>query len=197
MKSRGKVYSTCIPSVILYGSECWAVTTVDAQRLQRNERAMIHWICKVKISAQKMKFSIKDLFSKCDQIRRKQQIWSHLLKKSLKGKLHFLCSGNKISSDILLNKLCLKNINIMLRTNRLRWVGHVCRSEGFIKKCTQHGVAGKQERDRPGKICRQCVICDLKSLKLSKYLTSNLNAWREALRNGEKPNPQEMWNRVG
>ena len=34
----------------------------------------------------KMKFSIKDFFSKCDQIRRKlrkQRIWSHLLKKSL------------------------------------------------------------------------------------------------------------------
>ena len=31
----------------------------------------------------KMKFSIKDFFSKCDQIRRKLRIWSHLLKKSL------------------------------------------------------------------------------------------------------------------
>ena len=33
--------------------------------------------------AQKMKFSIKDLSSKCDQIRRKLRIWSHLLKKPL------------------------------------------------------------------------------------------------------------------
>ena len=30
-----------------------------------------------------MKFSIKDLFSKYDQIRWKLQIWSQLLKKSL------------------------------------------------------------------------------------------------------------------
>ena len=38
---------------------------------------------KVKIStAQKMKFSIKDFFSKCDEIQRKLRIWSHLLKKS-------------------------------------------------------------------------------------------------------------------
>ena len=35
------------------------------------------------ITAQKMQFSIKDLFSKCDQIRRKLRVWSHLLKKSL------------------------------------------------------------------------------------------------------------------
>ena len=30
-----------------------------------------------------MKFSNKDFFSKCDQIRRLQRIWSHLLKESL------------------------------------------------------------------------------------------------------------------
>ena len=32
---------------------------------------------------QKMKFSIQDFFSNCDQIRSKLRIWSHLLKKSL------------------------------------------------------------------------------------------------------------------
>ena len=35
------------------------------------------------LTAQKMKFSIKDFFSKCDQIRRKLRIWSHLPKKFL------------------------------------------------------------------------------------------------------------------
>ena len=34
-------------------------------------------------AAQKMKFSIKDYFSKCDQIRSFLRIWSHLLQKSL------------------------------------------------------------------------------------------------------------------
>ena len=35
------------------------------------------------ITAQKKKFSIKNFFCKCDQVRRKLRIWSHLLKKSL------------------------------------------------------------------------------------------------------------------
>ena len=35
------------------------------------------------LTAQKMKFSIKDFFSKYDQIRSFLRIWSHLLKKSL------------------------------------------------------------------------------------------------------------------
>ena len=34
-------------------------------------------------AAQKMMFSFKDFFSKCDQIRRKLGIWSHLLEKDL------------------------------------------------------------------------------------------------------------------
>ena len=34
-------------------------------------------------TAQKMKFSIMDFFSKCDQVCGFLQIWSHLLKKSL------------------------------------------------------------------------------------------------------------------
>ena len=42
------------------------------------------------ITAQKMKFSIKDFFSKCDQIRSFLQIWSYLLKKSLMENFIFL-----------------------------------------------------------------------------------------------------------
>ena len=37
----------------------------------------------VSCTALKIKFFIKDFFSKCDQIWRKLRIWSHLLKKSL------------------------------------------------------------------------------------------------------------------
>ena len=40
-------------------------------------------------TAQKMKFSIKDSFSKCDQIRSFLRIWSHLRKKSLMKNLIF------------------------------------------------------------------------------------------------------------
>ena len=36
-----------------------------------------------------MKFSIKDFFSKCDQIPRKLPIWSHLLKKSFMENFFF------------------------------------------------------------------------------------------------------------
>ena len=40
-------------------------------------------------TAQKMKFSIKNFFSKCDQIRWKLRIWSNFTEEILNGKLHF------------------------------------------------------------------------------------------------------------
>ena len=39
-------------------------------------------VCFLKLH-KKWKFSIKNFFSKCDQIHRKLRTWSHLLKKSL------------------------------------------------------------------------------------------------------------------
>ena len=40
--------------------------------------------------------SSKDFFSKCDQIQRKMQIWSHLLKKSLMEKFFFCAVSESI-----------------------------------------------------------------------------------------------------
>ena len=49
-------------------------------------------------TVQKVKFSIKDFFSKCDQIRRKLRIWSHLLKKPLMENFIF-CAVKLFKSD--------------------------------------------------------------------------------------------------
>ena len=56
--------------------------------------------------AQKMKFSIKDFFSKRDQTHRELRIWSHLLKKSLKKNFIF-CFYNQ-------NILCVRKIETHL-----------------------------------------------------------------------------------
>ena len=52
----------------------------------------------VNITSQKVKFSIKDIFSKCDQICRKLWIWSQLLKKSLMENFIF-CAVYLISDN--------------------------------------------------------------------------------------------------
>ena len=52
----------------------------------------VKWL---KDTAQKMKFSIKDFFNTCNQIHRKLQIWSHLLKKPLMENFIF-CTLTKL-----------------------------------------------------------------------------------------------------
>ena len=55
-------------------------------------------------TARKMKFSIKDFLSKCDQIRSFLRIWSHLLKKSLMKNFMFYAVG------ILTSLICLYSV---------------------------------------------------------------------------------------
>ena len=52
-----------------------------------------------------MKVSVKDLFNKFDQIRRKLQIWSHLLKKSLME--NFIFSAVYHKEECHINQLSL------------------------------------------------------------------------------------------
>jgi len=44
-KLRVKVYSTCVRSAMLHVSETWGPNTSDLQRLRRNDRSMLGWIC--------------------------------------------------------------------------------------------------------------------------------------------------------
>ena len=55
-------------------------------------------------TAQKIKFSIKDFFNKCDQIRRKLRIWSHLLKKSLMQNFIFCAALETFNSRMSIRK---------------------------------------------------------------------------------------------
>ena len=60
-------------------------------------------------TAQKMKFSIMDLFSKYDQIRSFQRIWSRLLKKSLMENFIFCAVLILTKTIILFRVLCIRN----------------------------------------------------------------------------------------
>ena len=47
-RTRGKVFNACLRSALLHGSETWAPTAPDLQRLCRNDRSMVRWICGVR-----------------------------------------------------------------------------------------------------------------------------------------------------
>ena len=63
-------------------------------------------------TAQKMKFSIKDFFSKGDQIRGFLRIWSHLLKKSLMENFMFCAVESCIVCVYYERSLALRLIDV-------------------------------------------------------------------------------------
>ena len=64
-------------------------------------------------------YSITDFYSKCYQIRRKLQNWSHLLKKFVMENFIFLCS---VWTRNFLNHVCLI-------------ISHTSRLQNYIKSC--------------------------------------------------------------
>ena len=74
------------------------------------------------VTAQKWKFSIKDFFSKCDQIHRKLRIWSHLLKKSLMENFIFCAvSFWSVSASLFLFVLLIEKCMICYELVILRF----------------------------------------------------------------------------
>ena len=106
LSSRGRVYSTCVRSAMLHGSETWAASSSTVNRLRRNDRAMIRWMCGVK-------------------------------------------PNDDTSTDSLLEKLCITDIETVLRKGRLRWLGHVERSSGWISKVRKLKIEGGRGKGRP------------------------------------------------
>ena len=87
-----------------------------------------------------------------------------------------------ISSDSLLRKLGINNIQTLLRYNRLRWFGHVVRNDGCINSITEFEVVGQRGRGRPKKTWKDTINNDLRHWKLSRAYPANRMEWRKKLR---------------
>ena len=49
-RRKGHLFDTVVRKAMLHASECWAPTKDDISRLNRTDRAMLRWICKVRLS---------------------------------------------------------------------------------------------------------------------------------------------------
>ena len=57
--------------------------------------------------------------------------------------IHWICivkAKDKVSSDSLLTKLGIQDLDVVLRTSRMRWFGHVERSTGWISEVCKLNV---------------------------------------------------------
>src|SRR6184192_4361339 len=54
LRVKGKIYKACVQSVLVYGSETWAMKKVDLQRLLRTENSMVRWMSGVTLKDRRM-----------------------------------------------------------------------------------------------------------------------------------------------
>ena len=110
----------------------------DKTRLERNDQAMLRWICGVKFS-------------------------------------------DRVSVDSLYQCLGIAPLTTLLRSRRLRWFGHVSRSDGWINQCRNFDARGKRGKGRPRKSWDDVIMDDLNSCSLNKEsaLDSDLEEHRE------------------
>ena len=50
LKLIGKLYDSCVRSVMLYGGETWAIKEDDIRRLEITDLCMIRWMCNVSLT---------------------------------------------------------------------------------------------------------------------------------------------------
>ena len=147
--TRGKVYSSCVRSVMLHAAETWAMKMDTLNRLRRNDCAMIRWICNVR-------------------------------------------AKDEVSSDSLLTKLGIQDLDVVLRTSRMRWFGHVERSTGWIAEVRKLNVVAQKRSGRPRKSWDEVLENDRKKLGMDSADPQNCSEWRGCLRERlvKKPNPR-------
>ena len=99
-----------------------------SQNLLRHHKVWVYFISTVfnttfwnqRTTAQKMKFSIKDFFRKCDQFRRKLRIWS-IYWRNPKWKTLFSTSPKRIGLSTLVKSSVSYPVIFFFHKNRMKW----------------------------------------------------------------------------
>ena len=82
------------------------------------------------------------------------------------------------------------DLAILVRERRLRWFGHVMRSNGEINRVRSRPVPGRKGPGRPKKTWEECVKQDLKVCGLSEAGTQDRLSWRSSVKNSrQEPTP--------
>ena len=81
----------------------------------------------------------------------------------------WICSvkaKDEVSSDSLLTKLGIQDLDVVLRTSRMRWFGHVEHSTGWISEVRKLNVVAQKRSVRPRKSWDEVVKNDRKKLDM-------------------------------
>ena len=92
------------------------------------------------------------------------------------------CDLDHLSSDSLLSKLGLQDIDVVLRSSRMRWYGHVERSKGWIAQVRKLNIVAQKRSGKPRKSWDEVLLDDRKKLGMNTADPQNRSEWRGRLR---------------
>ena len=99
--------------------------------------------------------------------------------------LLWLCNIKKeqrASTNSLLSRLKRKSLDLVLRCNRLRWFGHVKRSELYTGQILDLEMEGNRSTGRPKKRWLDTIKEDLRQWNLQAETCQNRSEWRKRLK---------------
>ena len=117
------------------------------------------------------------------------------LRRNDRAMIRWICNvraKDEVSSDSLLTKLGIQDLDVVLRTSRMRWFGHVERSTGWIAEVRKLNVVAQKRSGRPRKSWDEVLENDRKKLRMDSADPQNRSEWRGRLRERlvKKPNPR-------
>ena len=65
------------------------------------------------------------------------------LRRNDRAMIRWICNVKEVSSDSLLTKLGIQDLDVVLSTRRMRWFGHVERSTGWISEVRKLNVVAQ------------------------------------------------------
>ena len=112
--------------------------------------------------------------------------------RSTKGWICNVKAKDEVSSDSLLTKLGIQDLDVVLRTGKMRWFGHVERSTGWISEVRKLNVVAQKRSGSPRKSWDEVIKNDRKKLDMDSADPQNHSEWRGRLRGRlvKKPNPR-------
>ena len=97
--------------------------------------------------------------------------------------IHRISLKEHMSASDILERSCLCDIKDVLARHRLRWYGHVKRSnDPLIQSIIQLNVDGKRPRGRPQSTWWKCVNDDMKTFGVTEQDTMDRLKWKDKLR---------------
>ena len=107
------------------------------------------------------------------------------MKRNERSMLRWLCClkpENNKGLDSIYEELEIPSLEVSLQARRLSWYGHVQRSDGWIKRCTDMDIAGTAPRGRPRKTWSSTLRKDLSDCGLDPAAAGDRTVWKSSVR---------------